>query len=313
MPSSDLIQKGEEIIKQFDSFPLFTAETKAIFTNFTRDLYNKVAENLEEAEKNIIQLNIELKLLETEETKYKTDYIPEFNKAKRYLRESRQKLRKLADRTVKEVTSLKALLKDLDESKEMFLLDASLDKMKDLMIETLETLKEALETYNSAQETFQNMNSLIKQQNIMLKKMLDEDTAEYEAWRSKAEKRKIACIIADVFGLLGLCSGINHLVHRGTMEKYTKMLEMLEGTTSRMMKSGEDFDITIKNAMTIVNSEIELIDKWSNNAEIVKKNIDKYPKESLKKYNSIRTIFVTGLDDLQKSAEEFLARPVEIL
>merc|ERR1712061_795069 len=158
------------------------------------------------------------------------------------------------------------------------------------------------------------MNSSIMQQSIMLKKMLDKDTTEYEAWRSKAETRKIGCIIADVFGLLGHCSTINYYLRdSGFLAKYTKMLEMLEGITSRMMKSGEDFDITINNAMTIVNSEIELIGEWSNNAEIVKENIDRYPEEYLKKYLEIRTDFVTGLDDLQKSAEEFLVRPSEIL
>ena len=65
--------------------------------------------------------------------------------------------------------------------------------------------------------------------------------------------------------------------------------------------------------MKVVDSEIELIDNWSNNAEIVNENIDRYPQEYLKKYLEIRTTFVTGLDDLQKSAEEFLARPSEIL
>jgi len=312
MPATDLIEKGEEIIKRFDSFPLFTEETKTIFIDFTRDLYKSVAENLEEAKKSILELNVELKRLENEEAKYETDYVPAFNKAKRYLRESRQKLTKLADRTVKEVTGLKGLLKGLDENKDMVLLSVSLDKMKGLMIETLETLREALEKYNSAQETFQNINSSIMQQNIMLKNMLDKDTKEYNENIGAAKKRRIGCIIADVFGLFGLCSTINYLVN-GSVAEYTEMIEKLKDITGRMMKSGADFDSTINNAMAVVNSEIELIDEWSNNAEIVKENIDRYPEEYLRKYLEIRSTFVTGLDDLQKSAEEFLARPLEIL
>ena len=31
--------------------------------------------------------------------------------------------------------------------------------------------------------------------------------------------------------------------------------------------------------MKVVDSEIELIDNWSNNAEIVNENIDRYPQE----------------------------------
>merc|ERR1712244_106164 len=107
----------------------------------------------------------ELQLLETEELHFEDNYFPAYNEAKRYLRETRQGLRKLADRTVTEVRDLKILLEDLDKTNDTVLLKASLDKMKELMIETLETLKEALEKYNSAVETFDNLNSSIATQN----------------------------------------------------------------------------------------------------------------------------------------------------
>jgi len=329
MPSSDLIGTGKEIIKQFDSLPDFTKETKAMFKNITRELYEKVSESLLEAEKNILELNVELKLLETENVTFQDEYFPAFNKAKRYLRESRQKLRKLADRTVKEVIGLKVLLTALDESEDMFLLKTSLDKMKDLMIETLDTLKEALEKYNSAQETFQNLNSSIKGKNIRLEKMVTNNTAEYNDWVTKARlgtyggltTATVGFIIADIFGCLGICSAVNVAVivpsvtaaTETKIQEYTEMLEKFKMITEKMMKNGEDFDRTIKDAMFILSDEIELINNWTNSAEVVNKNIDKYPKEYLKKYISIRTIFVNGLDDLKNSAEDFLARPVEIL
>ena len=80
-----------------------------------------------------------------------------------------------------------------------------------------------------------------------------------------------------------------------------------------MLMAGRDFDTTIHEAIDILTNEIELINNWNNSAEIVNKNIDKYSKEYLKKYVSIRTIFVKGLDDLNKSAEDFLAQPIDIL
>jgi len=181
------------------------------------------------------------------------------------------------------------------------------------MIETLKALKEAHEKYNSAQLTFQNLNSSIKNQDVMLEKMLDKSTKEYLEWTANAAGTTIGCIVADVFGLLGLCTIINAAVNGPKLEEYTNKIENLRSVTSRMMNSGEHFDKTIKDAMAILNSEIDLIDNWTNSAEIVKMNIEKYPKEYLKKYEGVRTAFIIGLDNLQKSAEEFLARPVEIL
>merc|ERR1712061_211295 len=184
--------------------------------------------------------------------------------------------------------------------------------MKALMVESLKTLIEAHEKYNLAQLTFQNLNSSIKKQNVMLEKMLDESTEDYDAFRARIEKNSFYCQIIDIFSY-GLCTPIYEAITGPKLEEYTIMMEKLRGITSRMMKSGEHFDKTIEDAMAILNSEIALIDNWTNSAEIVKMNIDKYPKEYLKKYESVRTAFVIGLDDLQKSAEEFLARPVEIL
>jgi len=220
MPSSAQIEKGEDIIKQFESLPGFTEDTKAIFKNVMSEMYEKVAENLLEAEKNILELNMELRLFKTEEANFKEDYFPAFNEAKRYLRESRQKVRKLADRTVKEVVSLKVLLTALDESEDTVLLKVSLDKMKALMIETLKTLKGAHEKYNSAQQTIQNLNSSINEKNMFLENMVTNNTTEYENWTTDLRgaingtigETPTACKIADYFGALQICSDISDAI-----------------------------------------------------------------------------------------------------
>jgi len=80
-----------------------------------------------------------------------------------------------------------------------------------------------------------------------------------------------------------------------------------------MLEAGGKFDTTINEAISIFTYEIDLINNWTTSAEVVKRNIDKYPEKYLKKYISIRTIFVNGLDDLKKSAEDFLDQPIDIL
>jgi len=326
MPSSALIDIGSQIINQVDSIVGFTEETRAVFNN--SDLFDTIAESLKIAEKNIQEMDAELKLLESEELQFEDNYFPAYNEAKRYLRETRQGLRKLAGRTVTEVRDLRILLEDLDKDEDPVLLKASLDKMKGLMIETLETLKEALEKYNSAVETFENLNSSIATQNRKLEKMTNKNSAEYKAWTEKLRAGVYAtitgtttgCIIADIFGALGICSAVNAAISGATaagieaeIAKYGATLEKLKTITGRMLESGYDFDKNINAAIEILTEEIDLINNWANSAEVVNKNIDKYPQQYLKKYKSIRTVFINGLDDLNNAAEQFLEQPVDIL
>merc|ERR1712165_287431 len=273
-------------------------------------------------------MDAELKLLETEELQFEDNYFPAYNKAKRYLRETRQALRKLADKTVTDVRDLKGFLEELDQTEDTVLLKEAIDKMKDLMIDTLETLKEALGKYNSALETFENLNSSIKTQNHKLGKLVDKNSDEYNDWTHKTRagvytaigSTTVGLIIADIFGCLGICSAVNGVVSISTaagleteIAKYSAKLETLKSITDRMLESGGKFDQTITEAITILTDEIELINKWTNSAEVVNRNIDKYPLAYLKKYKSIRNAFVDGLDDLSTAAQDFLAQPVDIL
>merc|ERR1711902_323939 len=124
------------IVDPFNSLLSFSAEARNIIGN--SGLIDNVVKALQEAEKKILVMNAQLGLLETEEIKFEDNYFQSFNEAKSYLRQTRQELRELADRTVKDVRDLKVLLEDLDKSDDTILLQVSIDKMKDLMIETLE-------------------------------------------------------------------------------------------------------------------------------------------------------------------------------
>jgi hypothetical protein len=325
-PSSALVDVGEGIINQIDSVVGFTEETKEVFDN--SELFEIISESLKVAEQNILEMDAELKLLEVEELQFEDNYFPAYNEAKRYLRETRQGLRKLADRTVKDVGALKLLLEDLDKSNDPVLLKSSLDTMKDLMIETLEILKEALEKYNSALETFENLNSSIATQNRKLEKMVSKDSAEYEAWSTKLRGgiygtiagTAVGCIVADALGALGICSAVNAAISGATaagieaeIAKYAATLGKLKKITDRMLESGNNFDQNIHHAIDILTEEINVINNWANSAEVVNKNIDRYPQEYLTKYISIRNVFINGLDDLNNSAQQFLDQPVDIL
>merc|ERR1739848_124720 len=200
MPSNALLDVGNKIVDQLDSLPLMTEEGKNVLKN--SKLTETIAEALKEAEKNIREMDAELKLLESEELQFEDNYFPAYNEAKGYLRETRQALRKLADKTVKDVRYLKVLLEDLDKTDDTFLLKQSIEKMKDLMISTLETLKEALEKYNLALDTFEKLTSTIKTQNRKLEKLTDKNSAEHKELRTKMRAGLWSTVGVTTVGLI---------------------------------------------------------------------------------------------------------------
>jgi len=307
-PSSDQPNVGAEIGNYLNNILLFSNETVNILFNST--LTEEVSKMLLEAEQSILEMQTELKTLQTEENQFEDNYFRKFNSAKYNLRQSRQGLRRLADRTVITVRDMKILLEDFDETNEFILLKASIDIMKDLMIRTLETLKKNKENYNSALGTFDNFK--IKTGNQKLGKMLEEDSKELIRAAVTSTNGKLACLIIDVFGL-GSCGwvGLGCWSVRGfkfAVEKYTEEIRKLKRISDRMLKSGNNIDQALNVAIDDLENEIDIIGKWTQSAETVSDNIEEYPGEFLRLFKSMRTLYVTGLDELKNAAEEFLAQ-----
>ena len=78
-----------------------------------------------------------------------------------------------------------------------------------------------------------------------------------------------------------------------------------------MKKAFDEYVLTIEklnvqDSNAFLNEEIELIFDWADYHQKVLENIDSYPVEYSRKYAEIRSIFNDGLDDLQKTAQEFM-------
>jgi len=318
-PSSGQPDNGAEVAKQLDDIVNFTNETGKIFVNSS--VIENVIKMLLEAEQNILEMNAELKTLETEQIKFKDNYFPAYNEAKSYLRETRQGLRKLARKTVTHVRDSKILLGGFDKNKDPIFLKFTINKVRDLMIETLESLKEAKEKYNSAIETFENLNDSIKIQNKQLTDILTNvnDTASLisEKTATTLAATTTTFLIVDIFGCLGICSLISGAANAGNIAAEIahnlKELDKLKTITEKMLESGENFDNAINGAIYILSEEIELLGIWTQSAKTVSDNIDIYSEEILGKFQSVRNIFIKGLDNLKDVAEQFLAKPTDIL
>jgi len=313
-PSSDQPDVGAEITSQLNDILEFNNETGNLLNN--SNLFEKVSQSLKNATQNILEMEAELKTLASKFSSLQNEksYFPEFNKAKSSLRQTRQQLRELAHRTVIEEESVRTLLDALDNAKshKPLLLKAAIGRMKLLMEETKEKLKAAKIKYEEAQLSYTNLISYVKEQHDILGREAGKVYAKFEEDKEYTEKVRSDCKIASWF-TFGLCSLIHHFVNEVPLEQARLERENLERMSEKLTERAEILYKDINEAIGIMDDEIELIDKWANSAEKMEKNIDDFPEESLREYESSRFVFKLGLDDLKKAAEHFLDQPMHIL
>merc|ERR1711953_1446900 len=330
MPSSGQHDVGAKIANQLEILNKFSDEAGKLLVNSS--LIEEVVESLLGAEENLLQMEVGLKSLKYEVPKLRIDgnYFTEFNKAKSYVRQTRQGFRELAYETVIELRDLKILVQDFDKSQDSILLKISLGIVKDLMIKTLKTLKEAEGNYKNAVE----LNTFITSKHEELEKMLNRDSYEYHAWvkivtevetevcqnRSKdtnnlfkqfiknAENAvKEAVKKVDVLKVINtepLClDSVDEKV-----SDFEAELGKLKGITEGTLEKTKHFDEDIMKAIDILTEETDHFETWSEEVKDFSQTIDKNTEEYLREYKIIGTAFIAGIDDLKLASEEFLAQ-----
>merc|ERR1712141_199839 len=312
-PSSDR-DVGTQIGNQLDDLLEFNNEQGKLLNN--SNLFGKVSESLKNAQQNIIDMETELKTLASKFNSLREEksFFPEFNKAKSSLRQTRQELRELAHRTVKEEKNVRLLLDALhndatSRSHKPQLLKAAIGRMKLLMEETKEKLQAAKNKYDEATLAYTNLISSVKAQHDILGVEARKIYEKFNEDKEYTEKVRSNCKIASWF-TFGLCSVIHHFVNEVPLEEARVEVENLETMSEKLTERAKILNKDINEAIEIMDDEIELIDKWANSAEKMEKNIDDFPEESLREFEAYRLVFKLGLDDLKKAAENFLAQPM---
>merc|ERR1712026_229343 len=120
MPNKEV---GSEVVNELQSFIDFSKETGDLLDN--SQWIKEVFVSLENTESSVFGLEVELKTMPHSNVTglgLEGNYFPTYNEAKRYLRETEQKLRQFAYRTVAEVRDLKTLFAAVDESQDSGLL-----------------------------------------------------------------------------------------------------------------------------------------------------------------------------------------------
>jgi len=215
-------------------------------------------------------------------------------------------------RTITEVDAVNGLMEDLNNGKIPVLLKLTIDRMKILMIETGERLTEARKKYQSALVAFDNLISSVTVQNGILGNVVNGLNAKYIGDKTYTEKWRYNCKIISWF-TFGLCSLIHHYENEVPLEQSLEELRDMTTRTDKLLERQGTLNADINTAIAIMTNEIELINEWANSAELVSKNIDDYPEAYLRKFETIRTVFKTGLDDLKSVAQRFLDQPTSYL
>merc|ERR1711953_868919 len=325
------------------SFIDFSKETADLLDN--SDWIKEVFDSLEKTEPNVLGLEVELKTLpyEVEGLGIEGNYFPAYNEAKRYLRETGQKLRGFAYKAKAEVRDLKTLFAGADESNDSDLLLVAIEKMTGFMSDTLEKFREANEKYKTAKTTFVNLKNFSTGSKEKVEKMLIEGSVEQEEWKkvvrdavreennipekTKTLKAKIMALFEEIKkkgtpevrakveavieaqGDAAIKSQIESEVEadiEAAIERYNAKLNNLKKVTVNMLETGLSFEKTIDKARIILDKNIKKITMSSNTANVFSKNKDE--EEILTKYRDISNDLKQGLDDLKNSAETFLAK-----
>merc|ERR1711953_1638483 len=182
MPSKSA-SGGGEIVNELQSFIDFSRKTGDLLDN--SEWIKEVFVSLENTEQNLLDLEVELKTMPYADKTgvgLEDNLFPEYNNAKRYLRETGQKLREFAYKTVAEARDLKTLFVAVDESQDSGLLQIAIKKMTGFMSDTVEIFREANEKYQTAKNTFVNLKNSSTGSKDKVEKMLNTDSDEHQKW-----------------------------------------------------------------------------------------------------------------------------------
>merc|ERR1712079_149200 len=186
---------GGEVVNELQSLIDFSRKTGDLLNN--SQWIQEVFVSLENTEQNLLDLEVELKTMPYADKTgvgLEENLFPEYNNAKRYLRETGQKLREFAYKTVAEARDLKTLFAAVDEGQDSGLLQIAIIKMTGFMSDTVEIFREANEKYMTAKNTFVALKDSSTRSKDKVEKMLNTNSDEHQKWMkvvSEAVKEEI--------------------------------------------------------------------------------------------------------------------------
>jgi len=289
----------------------------------------KIKEYVEQAQKEINNIYGKIAAITEGEATLKKSFVHDFNKVKAELRESRQELRALAQET-KTLTQDVIDLLDHEEELNINEVELSITSLKELLDRTKELLENAKSKYNTAISVMESVQSELKLKVVELEELSNQNSDKYKKYEKEVRGGvygscgavTVGMIIADVFGCLGICSAsatsacwaTGIISVEATLETYRNAIKDMEDRTKAVQASIGTLDDTVKNAISGLNYELDILIKWKAisgtiDSKLGKKNFE--PK-ILSATKRIRKTLIRNVKELNNVAKEFLALPTSL-
>merc|ERR1712062_345366 len=259
---------GGEVVNEFQSFIDFSRETEDLLDN--SPWIKQVFVSLENTEQNLLDLEVELKTMpyaDKTEVGLEDNLFPEYNNAKRYLRETGQKLREFAYKTVAEARDLKTLFAAVDESQDFGLLQIAMKKMTGFMSDKVEIFREANEKYQTAKNTFVALKDSSTRSKDKVEKMLNTNSDEHQKWMkvvSEAVKEEIKYseqvrnLTAEIEAHFGQRVEVKDAAEAENEKADTDIEETeIENTDAETKKETDEIHAAIKKGINILEDKVK--------------------------------------------------------
>lgn len=202
---------------------------------------------------------------------------------------------------------------------------AQMHTLKKFLKESIVILQEAEAEYKSAIDKLETFAPKIYDFNEEVKKMLDEDDIASAVWKAEvragiysgASAGTVACIVGDALGALGICSAIYNSIAwpaavggvEGAIAAYNSQLETVREAGDQINSRMQALDTSMKETIGFLETEVGIIIEWQEDAENVQDTVSQFDAQTL---SVLKDVFITGITDLQASAQSFLDRPDNI-
>jgi len=321
------IKEIEEIIALNDAgekmklMQKYGVETVQHLMKFSQNTIEEVDVLVKESEIAIRNLKAQAKDLDLEQFNFTKNFISKFNDAKLNLLEARRELVSLASETVLLCDNIEIGIRDWQDEHAAALLKNQFTQLRRLIDETKIKLSSAREKYADLINTWLTINEEIATFKLKLNRATDTNTDEYESWTTKIRTAYISSasavtagmIIADIFGCLGICSGV---VTTGTwiagattaetaIAKYGVEIKSLEEQVDKAIASLGNLDQSTEAAIKLMTKEMNLVITWQAAAKNVENTINDFTYEQMQAIKAFQNIFANSIGKLKSAAKNF--------
>ena len=312
------------------------------------DEVNKFLKDIEvleaEIDQKIVNVTKEIGLVVAENAKHMKLARDAFRNAKLSLHRTRRILLELAEDTIESTKDLQFFMAAWgpeygEEEKQAYLLE-QLRILENLIERTYTELGNAKFKYEEAESQLHDVNKHLDNFEDDLKKLRDEESAEFETLKSRLNKgiiiggvatipTTIGAILADFLGgCLGICS-ITNLVLSSTVlggqVGAVVTLQQAQATINELYTTISSANTDVKlvkdnteKLLDFIDVEMRLISSWkiaANDMEARLNSKEQFEQSSTKQYFDLklfRDIFQNDLHDLQKAATNFMNRKIHL-